>query len=122
MKHSISLFIIIGFIGGCMVRKPVVVTTEAPGPPAHAKAYGYRAKHTCWYYPNAEVYYMTASRNYAVLEGGNWVVVTTPPRGIVLGSYVVIESDNDKPWLNHAYYKAKHSPPGKAKGKGWKNK
>lgn len=121
MKHLISLLVIVGFIFGCAPRKTVVVTPG--GPPPHAKAYGYRAKHTCWYYPDAEVYYVTASKKYAVLEGGNWVVITTPPKGVVLGSYVVIESDNDKPWLKHAHYKVKH--PGKfkgGKGKGRKNK
>ncbi|MFA5033413.1 MAG: hypothetical protein WC614_10380 [bacterium] len=113
MKKTAVLFIMLGFITGC------VFVPANSGPPSHAKAYGYRAKHTCWYYPNEEVYYLSESRTYAVIDGGNWVVVNAPGRA--LGSYVVIESETNKPWLRHSEYRGKYSP-GQAKGNHGKNK
>ncbi|MEJ2366406.1 MAG: hypothetical protein P8017_17360 [Deltaproteobacteria bacterium] len=44
------------------------------GPPAHAPAYGYRAKHAYWYYPDSYVYFDTHRRVYFYLEDNNWRV------------------------------------------------
>ena len=115
MKKTAVLLIMLGFTAGC------VFVPVSSGPPSHANAYGYKAKHTCWYYPDDEVYYLSESRTYAIFDGGNWVVVSAPPSGRVLGSYVVIESETDKPWLRHSEYKGKYSP-GKAKGNHGKHK
>jgi hypothetical protein len=38
------------------------------GPPKHAKAHGYRAKHTYQYYPDAKVYYDVSRGSYFYLE------------------------------------------------------
>lgn len=111
MKSIVLLFLVFIVIGGC------IVIQRKPGPPPHAKAYGYRAKHIYWYYPASEIYYCPNSKIYAVIEGDKWVTLNTPPSALVLGSsYVVIESDTDKPWLKHSYYKEKYSP-GKVKSK-----
>jgi len=36
---------------------PVLAKNKDSGPPDHAKAHGYRAKHTYRYYPSAQAYY-----------------------------------------------------------------
>lgn len=124
MKKVVLAIVVFSFMSGCAVRRPVVVTTDAPGPPAHAKAYGYRAKQLCWYYPDANVYYLINTRTYAVLQDGDWVILNAPPKGRVLGAHQVIQSDTDKPWLDNPRYKANNSSGkgGGNKGKGWKNK
>ncbi len=93
-----------------------VVVHKHPGPPPHAKAYGYRAKYIFWYYPALEIYYHPERNVYIIFEGGKWIEVKEKPKNIEIFNYVIIETDNDKPWMNHSYYKKKY-PPKKGKGK-----
>jgi hypothetical protein len=68
------------------------------GPPAHAPAHGYRAKHRYRYYPSCSVYFDIGRSVY-----------------FYLGS-VEVEMDTDKPYLQHKYHKQKY-PPGQLKKK-----
>ena len=93
------------------------------GPPAHAPAHGYRAKHRYRYYPSCSVYFDIDRAVYFYLEGDNWrVSVGLPDRlRVRLGSPVEIEMDTDKPYLEYEYHKQKY-PPGqlkKSKSKKW---
>lgn len=94
---------------------------EKNGPPAHAPAHGYRAKHHYRYYPDASVYYDTAKDVYFYLDNDSWRISVSLPSSIRLGStYVSLELDTDKPYKYHHEHKVKY-PPGKMK-KNKKNK
>ncbi|MBW2411373.1 MAG: hypothetical protein JRF72_16370 [Deltaproteobacteria bacterium] len=88
------------------------------GPPAHAPAHGYRAKHQYRYYPAHKVYYDTGRRLYFYLKGDNWEVGASLPSHIRigLGKSVSIELHTDKPYLHHAEHVKKY-PPGQLKKK-----
>lgn len=91
------------------------------GPPPHAPAHGYRAKHHYRYYPDAYVYYDTARHRYFYNDKGGWRMSVSLPGFIRLGSsYVTLELDTDKPYRYYHEHKAKY-PPGKMKNKN-KNK
>ena len=94
-----------------------------PGPPAHAKAHGYRAKHTYRFYPEAAVYFDISSKSYFYLCGNEWRVAVTLPQTlrIKLGDYVTIEMDADKPYTKFKEHKIKY-PPGQLKKKKWAKK
>ena len=72
------------------------------GPPSHAPAHGYRAKYNYQYYKDANVYYDTTRKLYFYMHGDNWNASVSLPLEIKarLGSYVSIEMDCDKPYLN----------------------
>ena len=87
------------------------------GPPAHAAAHGYRAKHTYRYYATVRVYYDLGRRLYFYLEGQHWRRSASLPRHLrarLDSDYVLIEMNTDKPYTQHAKHK-KHHPPGKTK-------
>ena len=88
------------------------------GPPPHAPAHGYRAKHTYRYYPGAHVYFDIHKKAYFYLEGGNWRVSVSLPQElrVQLGDHVTIEMDSDKPYTKYKEHKEKY-PPGKGKKK-----
>ena len=88
------------------------------GPPAHAPAHGYRAKHQYRYYPSQSVYYDTGRRLYFYIKGDNWEVGASLPNHIRigLGASVSIELDTDKPYVHHAEHVKKY-PPGQMKKK-----
>src|SRR5210317_1597878 len=52
------------------------------GPPAHAPAHGYRAKHQYRYYPSRSVYYDTGRRLYFYIKGDHWEVGAFLPNQI----------------------------------------
>ena len=90
---------------------------EKKGPPAHAPAHGYRAKHMYHYYPAAEVYYDVERRVYFHLEGDNWhVAASLPTRYGQLTAHVAIEVEGDEPYIYHKAHKKKY-PPGQYKKK-----
>jgi hypothetical protein len=94
------------------------------GPPAHAPAHGYRAKHKYRYYPDRSVYHDTARGLYFYFKGGNWEVSASLPLNFQmgLGESVSLELDTDRPYTYHADH-AKQYPPGKKKkSKNKKNK
>jgi hypothetical protein len=86
------------------------------GPPAHAKAHGYRAKHKYRYYPDCSVYHDTERSLYFYIKGGNWEVGASLPNHLQmrLGESVSLELDTDRPYTYHADH-AKQYPPGKMK-------
>jgi hypothetical protein len=88
------------------------------GPPAHAPAHGYRAKHQYRYYPSRSVYYDTGRGLYFYLKGNNWEVGASLPSSlrVGLGDSVSIELDTDKPYIYHADHVKKY-PPGQMKKK-----
>lgn len=92
------------------------------GPPAHAKAHGYRAKHKYRYYPDCSVYHDTDRRLYFYIKGDSWEVGASLPNNlkIRLGDSVNLELDTDRPYTLHADH-IKAYPPGK-KNKKDKNK
>ena len=80
------------------------------GPPPHAKAHGYRAKHTYRYYPSANAYYDVEKKSYFYLEGNNWRVGVSLPDNlnVRLGSYVTIGMDSDKPYASFEAHKSQY--------------
>jgi hypothetical protein len=104
MRNFVLVLLI---LSGCIV-------VHKPGPPPHAPAYGYRAKYIFWYYPCCEIYYHPERKVYIIFEGGNWIEVKEKPKHLISSHYVIIETDNDKPWNQHDYYKKKY-PPKKGK-------
>ena len=88
------------------------------GPPPHAPAHGYRAKHHYRYYPTCSVYYDSGRKLYFYLKGDNWEVGASLPGSIRvgLGDYVSMELETDKPYTYHADH-VKRYPPGQMKKK-----
>ena len=88
------------------------------GPPSHAPAHGYRAKHQYRYYPGCSVYYDNGRKLYFYIKGDHWEVGASLPNHlrIGLGDSVSIELDTDKPYLHHAEHVKKY-PPGQLKKK-----
>ena len=88
------------------------------GPPQHAPAHGYRAKHRYHYYPNACVYFDISRKVYFYLEGGIWRMSISLPKSLSLrlGTHVAIEMDSDKPYDQFDLHKKKY-PPGQMKNK-----
>ena len=102
---------------------PVLEQYVTPGPPAHAKAHGYRAKHSYRFYPDAAVYFDVSSKSYFFLSGNEWRVSMTLPKtlSVKLGDCVTIEMDTDKPYTKFEEHKIKY-PPGQLKKKKWAKK
>jgi len=88
------------------------------GPPAHAPAHGYRAKHTYRYFPDSRVYLDTHRDVYFYLSGDQWKMSVALPEDIRLQvcDYVSIEMDSDKPYTQFRKHKKKY-PPGQLKKK-----
>ena len=93
------------------------------GPPAHAPAHGYRAKHQYRYYHSRSVYYDTSRKLYFYIKGDKWAVGASLPNRIRIevGNSVNIELDTDKPYIYHSEH-AKKYPPGQKKIKKKKKK
>ena len=93
------------------------------GPPAHAPAHGYRAKHQYRYYPSRSVYYDTGRGLYFYLKGSSWEIGASLPSGlrVGLGDYVSMELDTDKPYIHHKEHANKY-PPKKTPNKHKKKK
>lgn len=117
-------------LGACQIKsvgvqigdepEPVVVAKSKPkgGPPPHAPAHGYRAKHHYRYYPSCYVYFDISRKCYFYLDGDNWKVSVSLPVSLraQLGEYVSIEMDTDKPYTRFEYHKRTY-PPGQLKKK-----
>ena len=93
------------------------------GPPAHAPAHGYRAKHQYRYYPSSNVYKDTERGVYFYLKGDKWEVGASLPLPLRegLGESVSFELETDKPYIHHADH-VKQYPPKKTKSKKWAKK
>jgi hypothetical protein len=95
---------------------------KTSGPPAHAPAYGYRAKHKYRYYPCSNVYHDADRGLYFYLEGSNWRIGASLPSNLQmgLGESVSLELDTDKPYIYNAEHVKKYPPGQQKKGKGSK--
>ena len=130
---AIGFFIVSAiFTVGCTARKIKVVYEKdgnsgysevgykhkKEGPPPHAPAHGYRAKHQYRYYPSCSVYYDYGRKIYFYIKGDHWEVGASLPSHlrISLGDSVNIELDADKPYIHHAEHVKKY-PPGQLKNK-----
>ncbi|MBW2603500.1 MAG: hypothetical protein JRE28_04175 [Deltaproteobacteria bacterium] len=98
-----------------------VKKAKRKGPPPHAPAHGYRAKHRYRYYPACSVYYDDYRKLYFYLEGPNWRISASLPHAIQvrLGDHVNIEIESDKPYIYYEEHKHKY-PSGKFKKQGKK--
>ena len=94
------------------------------GPPPHAPAHGYRAKHSYYYYPDACVYYDTSRKLYFYLDGDNWRMTVSLPTSlhVRLGGHVALEMDTDKPYTYFYSHKKKYPPGQLKKKKKWAKK
>ena len=84
--------------------------SKKAGPPEHAKAHGYRAKHTYKYYPDANAYYDVERKTYFYLEGDQWRVGVSLPGSlsVSLGNCVTIGMDSDKPYTSFEEHKRQY--------------
>jgi hypothetical protein len=100
---------------------PYEVKKAKGGPPPHAPAHGYRAKHHYRYYPSSSVYYDTHRNLYFYLRGDNWRMGVSLPQGLYVdqSAYVSIEMDSGRPYTHYKEHKHKY-PPGKTKKLGKK--
>jgi hypothetical protein len=99
-----------------------VYSQKKGGPPPHAPAHGYRAKHQYRYYPNCNVYHDAGRGVYFYLQGDGWAVGASLPLDLRsdLGVSVNLELDTDKPYEHNAehlkqYPKEKYKPAKAAK-------
>ena len=88
------------------------------GPPPHAPAHGYRAKHQYRYYPDGKVYHDTQRGIYFYLKGDSWEAGVSLPGELKvgLGDYVNLELDTETPYVYNDEH-AKKYPPGQLKRK-----
>ncbi len=88
------------------------------GPPAHAPAHGYRARHSYLYYPSSHVYFDTTRRVYFCLTDGYWKMSVSLPSSITInvGEAVSIVLDTDRPYQHFNTHKKRY-PPGQLKKK-----
>ena len=115
----ISFSLISTHEGGIQISSySVLAKGGKTSPPEHAKAHGYRAKHTYRYYPSANAYYDVERKSYFYLEGNNWRAGVSIPDNlnVRLGNYVTIGMDSDKPYAQFHSHKEKY-PPGQLKKK-----
>jgi hypothetical protein len=94
-----------------------VYSQKKGGPPPHAPAHGYRAKHQYRYYPNCNVYHDASRGVYFYLKGDGWAVGASLPTDLLpnLGASVTLDMDTDKPYEHNAehlkqYPKEKYKP------------
>jgi hypothetical protein len=103
---------------GDKTQAPSSSPTAGPqkkGPPDHAPAHGYRAKHQYRYYPDSRVYFDTARNVYFYIEKGSWRMAATLPSFLHLSTgFVTLGMDSDKPYSRHDEHQTKY-PPGKTK-------
>lgn len=74
------------------------------GPPPHAPAHGYRAKHQYRYYPNCNVYHEPSRGVYFYMKGDGWAVGASLPTDLQssLGASVSLDMDTNKPYEHNA--------------------
>ena len=98
------------------------------GPPPHAKAHGYRAKHSYRYYPNECTYYDSKRNLYFYLEKDGWTIGASLPSNIKLSNdYVTVNLETDRPYEYYEEHSEKYPPQKKnkkekKKGNKWANK
>jgi hypothetical protein len=85
------------------------------GPPPHAPAHGYRAKHEYQYYPDPEVYFDPRRELWFFLSAGDWRAAASLPLELRrrLDDFVTLELETDRPYRYHDRHRS-HYPPGQA--------
>jgi hypothetical protein len=119
---TLIIFSLSAALGGCATIGATAGTgpdnqaAVKNGPPAHAPAYGYRAKYQYRYYPACSVYFDIGRKMYFFLEGDHWRISAQLPDSlrVQLSDYVVLEMDTDRPYLDYEKHRQKY-PPGKLK-------
>ena len=93
-------------------QQQVKANHKKGGPPSHAPAHGYRAKHKYRYYSSCKVYHDISRGLYFYLKGDNWEVGASLPSHLKagLGESVTIELDNDKPYVHNEEHVKKYPP------------
>ena len=122
LVSALIIFSIFSLFAGCTTIDGMVSTgpndqvTKKNGPPAHAPAYGYRAKYQYRYYPACSVYFDVGRKLYFYLEGDQWRISAELPNRlrVGLGDYVFLEMDSDRPYLDNKNHQQKY-PPGQIK-------
>lgn len=98
-------------------ESPQPKVAKKTGPPSHAPAHGYRAKHSYRYYPNERIYYDVERTVYFYLEKDGWTIGASLPNQTRLSSdYVTVKLETDRPY-DHYDEHAKKYPPQKGKKK-----
>jgi len=135
-KFWIGCFVFSSFflflISGCVVlepankpppgKRPAYVPSPRPkrpvghGPPPHAKAHGYRAKHRYRYYPAVGVYFDVNRRIFFYIAGATWKAAADLPGRLKvrLGDFVSLELATDRPYDYYDRHRKKY-PPGRYK-------
>lgn len=109
-------------------ESPPPKVAKKSGPPAHAPAHGYRAKHTYRYYPNERTYYDSDRDVYFYIEKDGWTIGASLPNHIRLSNdYVTMNLETDRPYEyfeEHAdkYPSKKVKKKEKKKDKKWAKK
>jgi hypothetical protein len=94
------------------------------GPPPHAPAHGYRAKHQYRYYPSCNVYKEPSRGVYFYMKGDGWAVGASLPTNLQssLGASVNLDMDTDKPYKQNAEHLKQYPKDQYAPGKSGKKK
>ncbi|MEW5911027.1 MAG: hypothetical protein AB1814_00570 [Thermodesulfobacteriota bacterium] len=88
---------------------------QGGGPPPWAPAHGYRAKHQYRYWPSNQIYFDPGRGLYFWLSGGGWQVgVRLPAEFTLVGGYVTLHMDADRPYQWHKEVVTQY-PPGRVK-------
>lgn len=122
-----SLILLTGcnHLDASLVLQPNLHHADRHGPPAHAPAHGRRAQHRYHYYPEADFYYDDNRNTYFFIDSsGGWKVSVNLPyryQTYLRTSYVEIEMESDRPYVNYKDHKRKYNKK-KKKGKGHRNK
>jgi len=112
----VLVFIMLSLTACMYIEGPPRVVRR--GPPSHAKAHGYRARHMYRYYPGAQIYFDVKRNVYFFMSGGVWTMAASLPVAfrVNLGPFVTMELETDKPYKKHQAHKQKY-PPGKYRRK-----
>jgi hypothetical protein len=124
LSGSLLLFLSLAAFGCTSVGIGIGGGAEPEGgPPPHAPAHGYRAKHRYHYYPSAQIYFDLSRKAYFYMEDAKWRMSVSLPEHlrVKLGDHVTIDLDTDRPYKYFEEHKKKY-PPGqlKKKKKKWK--
>jgi hypothetical protein len=103
--------------GGCRTagRSGHSERIDSGGPPPHAPARGYRAKHVYRYYHDVDIYRDEDRGGYWYMRNGEWEFGARLPSSVrISGGYVTVETETDKPYTEHEKHR-KAYPPGQEK-------
>ena len=125
MKTTVTLagvLAVLVLVSSCSVgisATPRIGVATGHGPPPHAPAHGWRAKHIYHYYPDVYVYFDVERKLYFYMKRGAWRVGTRLPADVDIGlrQFVVVSLDTAEPYVHFREHKSKY-PPGQLKKQG----